>query len=185
MSLPIPEEVSGVHREPANAAAHRRYAAVTWSLAALLLLMAPWQLQWQSGKSWAQQPGLFAMVGVVGMLVFGAFEWAQLRRQTAHAAQAHPGPELKLWARGLEFALWFMVYVWGVPHVGYLPMTLLFALGLSQRLGYRSGRLRGVAIGVAVATVLIFKGALSVKVPAAAWYELLPEPLASFFIMNL
>lgn len=185
MSHPIPEEVSGIHREPANAAAHRRYAALTWLAAVVLLLVAPLQLQWQDGKDWAHQPGLFSLVGVVGMLVFGVFELLHLWRRTAHAKDASPQPELRVWARALEFALWFMVYVWWVPHLGYLLTTLLFALGLSYRLGYRGRRYMLSALAVAVATVLIFKGALSVKVPAADWYEALPEPLATFFILNL
>ena len=185
MSEMIPEEVSGVHQAPANAAAHRRYALLSWGLALLLLLLAPWQVQWQDGKDWAHQPALFSMVGVAGMLVFGVLELWHLWRRTAHAQGVNPAPELVVWLQALEFALWFMVHVWAVPHLGYLLTTLVFALGMTYRLGYRRRVFFVAAIGVGVSTVLVFKGALSVKVPAADWYQALPEPLATFFTLNL
>jgi hypothetical protein len=180
-----PDEVSGLRHAPAQAAAHRRYAAVTWGLAWLLLILAPWQLVWSSDRTWSQQPGLFSLVGIVGMLIFGGVECWHLARRTAHARGVSAAPELRLWWAALEYVAWFMAYVVLTPRLGYLPTTLLFALGLTWRLGYRRRRYLASAALVAVLTVLVFKAGLSVKVPAGAWYEALPEPLATFFLLNL
>lgn len=180
-----PDELRGVRHAPAQVAAHRRYAAWTWGVAWALLLAAPWQLQWQAERGWAQQPGLFSLLGVLGMVIFGGFECWHLARRTGHARGVSAAPEFRLWWAALEYVAWFMAYVLLTPLLGYLPTTVVFALGLTWRLGYRR-RVHGLAaLAVAVLTVVVFKGALSVKVPAAGWYEVLPEPWATFFIVNL
>jgi|GEM_PF-5204860 len=42
----------------------------------------------------------------------------------------------------LEWAAWFLVDVWLVPIIGYLPMTLIFAPALTWRMGYRTRLVR-------------------------------------------
>ncbi len=85
----------------------------------------------------------------------------------------------------LEFPLWFLAYVWCVPKIGYLPATLgLFVLG-SIRLGYRSRLMLGIAVGLSVLVVFVFKTALGVNIPGGALYEYLPGGLRNFAILHL
>jgi ribose/xylose/arabinose/galactoside ABC-type transport system permease subunit len=74
---------------------------------------------------------------------------------------------------------------WGVPVVGYLPATLVFVPALSWRMGYRTRRMMGASVVMALAIVILFKGFLSVRIPGGAVYEYLPDGLRSFFILYL
>lgn len=173
------------HRESIHARARLGFAALTWVLAWLLLMLAPWQLQWQADRSWAQQPGLFSLVGVIGMVIFGTAEIWRLARSVQRWHGMSAWPELRVWWGSLEYAAWFMAYVFATPWLGYLLASVVFALGLTWRLGYRRRVHFGSALAVAVATVLVFKGGLSVKIAPAPWYQSLPEPLATWFMSHL
>ncbi|MGJ8546581.1 MAG: tripartite tricarboxylate transporter TctB family protein [Sulfitobacter sp.] len=83
--------------------------------------------------------------------------------------------EVLLWVQSLEYAGWFILYAVAVPYAGYLPSTVIFALLLAYRLGYRRARVLGIAALCALATVVLFKPILKVNIPAGAIYELLPE----------
>lgn len=161
------------------------YGALALAGAVLLLLLIPYQTVYKPQWAWSKQPALFSVLSIVGMVVFGMLEviatWPSLRHSDAMPAR----PELRRWLRGLEFAAWFMVYVALVPWLGYLPTTLAFCLSLSWRMGYRSARMLGSAVGVALFTVVLFKSLLSVKIPAGAWYGLLPDAWASFMMVYL
>ena len=74
-----------------------------------------------------------------------------------------------------------MLYVVAVPQLGYLPTTILLAVALSARLGYRGAKYLGSAALFGAIVVVIFKSLLQVKVPGAA-YELLPATLRSVFL---
>ena len=162
------------------------YGALALAGAVLLLVLIPNQTVYKPQWEWSKQPALFSVLSIVGMVVFGILEviatWPSLRQPNAVAA----GPELRrAWLRGLEFAAWFMVYVAWCAWVGYLPATIAFCLALTWRIGYRSARMLGWALGVALFTVLLFKSLLSVKIPAGVWYDHLPDAWASFMIIYL
>ena len=116
------------------------------------------------------------------MVCFGALHLYRLpwRRFTGF-----DGAELRRWIAALEFVLWFMGYVIAVPYLGYLPVTMIFVPLLAWRMGYRRTRMMVISVGFAVAVVLAFKMALSVRIPGAVLYEYLPDALRSFFILNL
>ena len=76
------------------------------------------------------------------------------------------------------------VYVLLVPWIGYLLATIAFCCVLSFRLGYRSARWMGIATVFAIATVVIFKGLLQVKIPAGEIYGLLPAGAFRSFMMT-
>ena len=78
-----------------------------------------------------------------------------------------------------------MVYVWAVPIIGYLLATLLFAMLLSLRMGYRGVMQIGGAAAVGIAIVVVFKSFLGVKIPGGAIYEYLPDALRNFMIVYL
>ena len=116
------------------------------------------------------------------MVGFGALHlWHQPRRRV----WALEWREARRWLRPLEFALWFMAYVWVVPLAGFLPSSLVFAPLLTWRLGYRRPLFLWVSLVFAAAVVVIFKGVLAVRIPGGAVYEFLPGAWRSFAILWL
>ncbi|MEM7439648.1 MAG: tripartite tricarboxylate transporter TctB family protein [Pseudomonadota bacterium] len=131
------------------------------------------------GKFFAQ-PRVWPAVGVIGMAAFSAAYVLQRIRvqRTGEISEAF------LWLRGLEYVAWFMIYVWAVPRVGYLPTTVIFAIILAFRVGYRETRTLIAAGATGFAIVLVFKTFLGVKIPGGAIYEYLPTTIRNFFILN-
>ena len=82
----------------------------------------------------------------------------------------------------LEYAGWFIAYAVIVPLAGYLPSTVVFAVLLTLRAGYRSRLMVTAAAASAVVTVLLFKTFLQVKLPSGQIYELLPDGLRQIML---
>ena len=134
---------------------------------------------WGTKKMFAQ-PGFWPGVGVIGMCVFGTLHAiAAWTRRTGDEALA-----ALQWLRVLESLGWFMGYVWAVPVIGYLPATLIFMGALALRAGYRNRRMILAALATGLGIVLIFKTALSVKIPGGLAYEYLPDTLHNVFLLN-
>jgi len=161
------------------------FGATAFAVALLLLVLIPSQTTWLDGQPMTKQPSLWSVVSIGGMLLFGLFEllssWRRFRRD---GAGPMTGQVIYL-VRAIEFAAWFMVYVFLVPYVGYLPTTLMFCLLLTLRVGYRSRKFLVASLLTGLITVLIFKSFLSVKIPGAAVYEYLPAALRNFMILYL
>ncbi|MHA6265165.1 tripartite tricarboxylate transporter TctB family protein [Arenibacterium sp. CAU 1754] len=149
----------------------------------LLLSLITQQTVWvEDAKSFAAQPRFWPGVALITMLTSLALHaWLMRRRRPNRQDWA----EVRRWAQPLEYVVWFMVYVFAVPIIGFLPMSIAFACALTWRLGYREKFYQLAALAFAVATVVLFKGFLGVKIPGAALYELLPDGLRSFFILYL
>jgi len=140
------------------------------------------QVEWPGGGKLVAQPGFWPAISLVGMTFFAALHYIG-----SALSPRIPGrwQEVGFWLRGLEFAGWFMVYVWVVPRLGYLPTTLLFMPLLALRAGYRKpAHLLGAA-AVGFGVVVIFKALLSVKIPGGAVYEHLPDGLRNFMSLYL
>lgn len=154
------------------------FLAISAVLAAFL-----WdQTVWKAGKDLFSQARFWPAVGVFGMVGFTALHlWHLPRRRFARPDWV----EGKTWAKVFEFVGWFLAYVWLVPLIGYLPVTLAFAVLLTWRMGYRDRKMSWIALGFGLAVVLLFKGFLQVKIPGAAVYEYLPGGLRTFFILYL
>lgn len=165
---------------------HRRagqilFAAAFVVVAIALVIVLPDQTVWKAKTSFFAQPRFWPSVGVIGMAVFGALHlWHQPRRR----ASRYDLREGRVWITVLEYALWFLVYVWIVPIIGYLPTTLVFAPLLAWRLGYRSPRMLWIAVAFGFAVVVLFKGLLEVRIPGGLIYEYLPGAMRSFFILH-
>lgn len=153
------------------------------ALALLLLVNLRGQTLWvENTKSFAAQPRFWPAVAIVVMVAgFGA-HLLRMRRRRFNAADRI---EMRRWVEPLEYAGWFMAYVFAVPWVGFLPMSLLLACAMAWRLGYRSRRWLALASLFALVTVALFKGFLGVKIPGAALYELLPGTARNFAILYL
>lgn len=162
------------------------FGVICLLFALFLLSQMTSQTVWAPGQGFAAQPGFWPRLAVIGMTVLAAMNlygsWRDRRRDERFTAA---GEEVLLWVRSLEFALWFMAYVFATPIIGYLAATVLFAVTLSVRVGYRSFLALGSAVGAAVVTVLIFKSFLQVKIPGGAVYEALPATIRNFFILYL
>ena len=141
------------------------------------------QTAWvDNAKNFAAQPRFWPAVGVVTMVAcFGLNFWLLKRRRPNGADWV----EARRWLEPLEYVAWFMAYVFMVPILGFLPMSIAFAVGLTYRLGYRDRLFLWLAVAFAVGMVVLFKGLLSVRIPGAAIYEYFPGALRNFLILYL
>ncbi len=171
--------------EPRHHRAEIVYGGLAFMVGLILATQLGSQVTWKPELPIYRQPGFFTSVAVIGMLLFGAAEllFCWMRRSTGRG-ESMLG-ELALWLRSVEFALWFMAYVLIVPYAGYIGTTLVFCLLLTLRLGYRSARMLLSSLLVGIATVVVFKSLLSVKIPGGAVYEYLPAALRNFMILYL
>ena len=149
----------------------------------LLLLAIRGQTVWaDDAKHLAAQPRFWPAVGLTTMLVgFAAHFWLMRYRRP----RPEDRTELRRWVEPLEYVGWFIGFVFLVPIVGFLPMSILFAVGLTWRAGYRDRFYFWAAAVFAVVTVFFFKGFLSVNIPGGALYEIFPGPLRSFALQYL
>ena len=157
------------------------FAVALLFFAVLLLSQPPYQTRWVARTDFFAQPRFWPAVGLIAMAVFGGLHlyllpWRRFRRAD--------GAEALKWASVVEFAVWFMGYVFAVPVIGYLPSTLIFVPLLARRLGHRSGRMMLASVLFGLATVIMCKSFLSVKSPGGMIYEYLPGAIRSFFILN-
>ncbi len=89
--------------------------------------------------------------------------------------------EVGQWLRSLEFILYFMIYTYAISWLGYLLSTLIFAVCLTWRLGYRSRRWVLTSLASAFAIVLLFRTILQIKTPINIWlYNQLPAGWENF-----
>ena len=171
--------------EPRHHRAEILFGVLAFATALFLASQIGSQLVWKPGQVLARQPGLWSVIAIVGMLIFGLFELYHAWRRNASGRGDSIAAEAVDWLRAIEFAGWFMAYVLAVPAIGYLPATLVFCLTLTLRLGYRGTRHILAALLTGLVTVILFKSLLSVKIPGGAVYEILPDALRNFMILYL
>jgi hypothetical protein len=148
-------------------------------ISVLLLSQLMEQTTWRAGGKLFAQPRFWPAVSLIGMTGFAALH---LLGSAMSDRISGRWKEVAYWLASLEYALWFVVYAFVVPYAGYLPTTVLFAIILVLRAGYRSRTIILWAIVTAVGIVLLFKTFLQVKLPAGQIYDSLPDGLR--FIMQ-
>ncbi|TKZ21081.1 tripartite tricarboxylate transporter TctB family protein [Shimia litoralis] len=131
-----------------------------------------------NGKLFAQ-PRFWPAVSLIGMTGFAAFHL--LGSMLSERIEGR-WTEVWLWVCSFEFAFWFVAYAAIVPWAGYLPSTIVFALLLTIRAGYRSRIILISATASAIGIVLLFKAFLQVKLPAGQVYEVLPDGLRQLML---
>ena len=163
---------------------YRRPGDIVFAVAFLifsgfLLSQLGTEVSWSGGNSVFARPAFWPAVSVIGMTGFAA-----LHLIGSFASPRIPGRwrEVAFWLSGLEYVAWFMAYVWLVPLLGYLLATVLAAVVLSLRAGYRSWRMLLAATSSSISIVLIFKTFLQVRIPGGALYDLLPAAARSFML---
>lgn len=132
----------------------------------------------QGGRLFAQ-PRFWPALSLIGMVAFSSFHL-----MGSVLSERIPGrwKEVLAWVSALEYAGWFIAYAAVVPYGGYLPTTVLFALLLTLRVGYRNKRALVSAVVSAVVIVVLFKTLLAVNLPAGKIYEVLPDGLRQIML---
>jgi len=155
------------------------FAWVALVVSILLLVQVTDQTAWKTGAPLFAQPRFWPSVSLGGMTLFAAFHLLS----SALSERIHGRwQEVWLWIASLEYAGWFIAYAAAVPYAGYLPATVIAALLLALRTGYRH-RATLLAAGVtAMVIVLLFKTLLKVNLPSGAIYEGLPDGLRQIML---
>jgi len=148
-------------------------------LAVLLLSQLLQQTAYKPGGKMFAQPRFWPAVSLIGMTTCAAFH---LVGSLLSERIAGRWKEVLLWFSALEYAGWFIAYAVVVPLAGYLPSTVVFAVLLSVRAGFRSRGALLAAAASAVVIVLLFKTFLQVKLPAGQVYEFLPDGLRQIML---
>lgn len=148
----------------------------------VLLTQLGEQTQVVKRTKWFAQPGFWPMISLWAMVIFAFLHWL-----SSAMSDRIPGrwPEVVFWVRALEYVAYFLVYVKVVPLLGYLPSTMLFAVFLALRTGFRDVRSITLAAVFGAAVTLIFRAFLQVKIPAGAAYEYLPASVRTFALTYL
>ena len=158
------------------------FAVVFLLLAVFLLTQLGTEAKWVKRTKLFAQPAFWPTISLWLMAGFAALHWLSSALSPRIDGRWR---EVWFWVRSVEFAAWFMAYVLLVPYIGYLPATLLFTVSLSVRCGYRDLKSLSIAALVGLATVILFKSFLQVKIPGGAVYEYLPDGLRAFALTYL
>lgn len=183
MSEQPPEKLSDIIKPP-HQGAEIVFAVISFAIAVALAFQWPEQTRWFDDQPLGRQPGLWPLIAIIGMLVFGLGELIGCFLRNRQAKSDDVWPEVLHWARAGEFLLWFLGYVYLVPWLGYLPTSMVFCAALAFRLGYR-GKTVLIAALMAVLIVVVFKGFLSVSIPGGEFYELFPRAIRNFLVLYL
>ncbi len=155
------------------------FGIVCLAFGLFLALNLPAETTWAPGTRLLAQPAFWPYAAVIAIVLFSVLH---LISSLASPPIDGRWKEVAFWIRSAEYAGWFMVYVIVVPRLGYLPATMLFAVALSYRLGYRGLKILGSAALFGAIVVVVFKSLLQVKVPGGAAYEHLPGTLRAFML---
>jgi len=131
-----------------------------------------------SGKLFAQ-PRFWPAVSLIGMTFFAGMH---LLGSALSERIEGRWQEVGVWFLSLEYAGWFILYAMSIPTIGYLGGTILFALLLAFRVGYRNRKMILGALFSAIVIVLLFKTLLQVKLPAGQIYNALPDGLRQIML---
>ena len=137
------------------------------------------QTAFKSSGKLVAQPRFWPAVSLTLMAAFAAFH---LLASAVSERIDGRWKEVFLWVSSIEYAIWFVVYAAVLPYAGYLPSTVVFAVMLVFRVGYRSAKMLWAAAVSALVIVLLFKTFLQVKLPAGRIYEALPDGLRQIFL---
>ncbi len=145
----------------------------------LLLSQLMDQTAWRAGGKLFAQPRFWPAVSLIGMTGFAALH---LLGSVMSERIEGRWQEVGYWLASVEYALWFVLYAFVVPYAGYLPTTVIFAMLLVLRAGYRSRTIFIWTLVTAIAIVLLFKTFLQVKLPAGLIYDSLPDGLRQIML---
>ena len=157
----------------------------------VLLALTPWQTKpAPPGKLWSTEPALAPAVSLVILAIPAGLLLAVGLR--ALFSGRHGGlqlaptpPQLRESAFLLEFAVYFVLYVWLIDKLGYLLSSFLFAQVGCWRLGLRGWRTVAFCLLLTFVLIGAFRFGLGIWFPGAAIYEYLPAGLRNFALQYL
>lgn len=158
------------------------FASVFFAFAVSLASQIGNQSPWNGTRNIFSQPAFWPTVSLGAMVIFSGLH---LLSSALSPRIAGRWTEVAQWLRAFEFAGWFLLYVFVVPYLGYLPTTVLAALILGLRMGYRSPKHLGGLVVTGALIVVTFRGLLQVRVPAGEVYQYLPDAVRVFFMTYL
>ncbi|GHA61931.1 hypothetical protein GCM10008927_29250 [Amylibacter ulvae] len=155
------------------------FAWFFFALSVFLLTQILDQTAYKSSGKLFSQPRFWPAVSLTGMTFFAA-----LHLLASGLSERIEGrwKEVIVWGASLEYAGWFILYAFAIPYIGYLGGTILFAVLLVFRVGYRNRAIFIGAVCSAIVTVLMFKTFLQVKLPAGQIYNALPDGLRQIML---
>jgi hypothetical protein len=157
------------------------FAWLALVISILLIVQIAGQTAWRPGGKLFAQPRFWPAVSLFGMVVFGGLH---LLGSAMSERIEGRWKEVWLWCSALEYAAWFIAYALAVPYLGYLLATIVFAVLLVCRAGYRRGRHLIIAVAMSVVIVLVFKTFLKVNLPSGQVYDWLPAGLRHFMLTH-
>lgn len=155
------------------------FAWIALVAAVFLLSQLYEQTAWREGGKLFAQPRFWPAVALIGMVAFAAFH---LLGSVLSERLEGRWQEVRLWVSALEYAGWFIAYAAVVPYLGYLPTTVILAVLLTLRVGYRGGLAIGSATLGALVIVVLFKTFLRVNLPAGRIYNSFPDGLREIML---
>jgi len=158
------------------------FAWVFFVFSVFLITQIGTQAPWRGTRQMFSQPAFWPAVSLALMVLFSG-----MHLLSSILSPRIPGrwAEVWQWVRTLEYAGWFLIYVSAVPLLGYLPTTIIAAVLLALRAGYRRPS-HLLALAVLGAVIVIgFRGFLQVRIPAGAVYDYLPDAIRVFFLTYL
>jgi hypothetical protein len=150
------------------------FAWFAFLLSIFLIFQIADQTAWKGNGKLFAQPRFWPAVSLGCMTVFAAFHL--LGSALSERIQGR-WKEVWLWISALEYAAWFIVYASILPYTGYFLTTIVFAVALSIRVGYRRKVMLIAAVLSGLTIVLLFKTILQVNLPSGLIYESLPSGL--------
>ena len=180
--LNMPDSPLKIRPMPASRAGDLQFAVFFLAISILLISQLGAQTTWVGGTKFFAQPRFWPAISLIGMTCFALLYFLK----SAFSKRADNSlAEILVWVKSVEYALWFMAYVFIVPLLGYLLSSIVFVVTLAFRSGYREKNVMIMSVAVAVMIVVIFKGFLSVKIPGGQMYELLPDAIRNVMILYL
>ena len=157
------------------------FAWIVLIFSVFLLTQLADQTAYKAGGKLFAQPRFWPAVALTGMVAFATFH---LLGSALSERIEGRWKEVWAWLSAFEYAGWFIAYAAAVPYAGYLPATVVFAVILTVRAGYRRWQVVGSAALASVLIVLLFKTFLKVNLPAGQFYELLPDGLRQIMLTH-
>lgn len=155
------------------------FAWFALAVSVFLLTQIMGQTTWRSGNPLFAQPRFWPAVSLGAMAFFAAFH---LLGSALSERIDGRWQEVWKWICTLEYAAWFIAYASAVPYAGYLLTTVVFAVALTFRAGYRRA-FTLISAGIsAVVIVLLFKTVLQVNLPSGLIYQSLPDGLRQIML---
>jgi hypothetical protein len=137
------------------------------------------QTTWRDGTKLFAQPRFWPTVSLGGMAFFSGLH---LLGSALSERIEGRWQEVWTWISSLEYAGWFIAYALAVPYTGYLLTTVVFAVALTVRAGYRRAKMLIIAALSAIVIVVLFKSLLHVNLPSGLIYNALPDGLRQIML---